>query len=139
MAIVDSLQLAVRAGLPDAEPRAASCTGQLAEWLRRMADAGATPELAAEAEGLCQRARRLLAHRQHLLDELGKLCVELTQGLTELAEDDSWARGQCEALQLAPGRRPERAQRARRQRAAGQCAQAPGACCAASATRPAMR
>ena len=42
----------------------------------------------------------MLAHRQHLLDELGKLCVELTQGLTELAEDDSWARGQCEALQL---------------------------------------
>ena len=47
----------------------------------------------------------MLAHRQHLLDELGKLCLELTQGLTELAEDDSWARGQCEVLQarLAEG------------------------------------
>jgi diguanylate cyclase len=27
--------------------------------------------------------------------------VELTQGLTELAEDDSWARGQCEVLQAS--------------------------------------
>ncbi|MBN8509064.1 MAG: GGDEF domain-containing protein [Burkholderiales bacterium] len=58
-----------------------------------------------EADALCQRARRLLGHREHLLDELGKLCRELTQGLTELAEDDSWAHGQCEALQarLAEG------------------------------------
>jgi diguanylate cyclase len=47
----------------------------------------------------------MLAHRQHLLDELGKLCVELSQGLTELAEDDSWARGQCTSVQarLAEG------------------------------------
>ena len=50
MAIVNSLQVAVQAGLPDAEPRAAELTGQLAEWLRRMPDAGATPDMAAEVE-----------------------------------------------------------------------------------------
>ena len=77
-------------------------------WMQlsqQVAEAGATPDLAHQADELCQRARRMLAHRQHLLDELGKLCLELTQGLTELAEDDSWARGQCEVLQarLAEG------------------------------------
>jgi diguanylate cyclase len=105
MAIVNSLHVAVQAGLSDAEPRAAELTGELAEWLRRMPDAGASPDMAAQAEDLSQRARRMLAHRQHLLDELGKLCSELTQGLTELAEDDSWARGQCEVMRsrLADG------------------------------------
>jgi diguanylate cyclase len=39
------------------------------------------------------------------VDQLGALCRELGAGLTELAEDDSWARGQSEILlqQLASG------------------------------------
>ena len=99
-ALVSSLEGTVRAALPDGEVRAEELSKLLQQLSRRVAEAGATPELVAHADDLCQRARRMLAHRQHLLDELGKLCVELTQGLTELAEDDSWARGQCEALQL---------------------------------------
>ena len=90
----------VRDALPEGEARAAELAHELQQLSQRVAEAGATPELVRHADELCQRARRMLAHRQHLLDELGKLCVELTQGLTELAEDDSWARGQCEALQL---------------------------------------
>ena len=82
-----------------------NCRSALQQLSLQVADAGATPQLVRHAGELCQRARRLLGHRQHLLDELGKLCVELTQGLTELAEDDSWARGQCELLKarLAEG------------------------------------
>jgi diguanylate cyclase len=99
-ALVQSLEGTVRAALPEGELRAEELSQLLQQLSRRVAEAGATPELVAHADDLCQRARRMLAHRQHLLDELGKLCVELTQGLTELAEDDSWARGQCEALQL---------------------------------------
>jgi diguanylate cyclase len=104
-ALVQSLEGTVRAALPEGEARAADLAQSLAQLSRQVAEAGATPELAKNADALCQRARRLLAHRQHLLDELGKLCMELTQGLTELAEDDSWARGQCEVLQtrLAEG------------------------------------
>ena len=98
--LVQSLEGTLRAALPDGEARAAELAQDLIQLSRHVADAGATPELVRHADELCHRARRMLAHRQHLLDELGKLCVELTQGLTELAEDDSWARGQCEALQL---------------------------------------
>ncbi len=104
-ALVHSLEVTVRAALPDGEARAAELAQALVNLSQQVATSGVTPELATRADELCQRARRLLAHRQHLLDELGKLCVELTQGLTELAEDDSWARGQCEVLQsrLAEG------------------------------------
>ena len=98
--LVSSLEGTVRAALPAGEARADELAQELMQLSQRVAEAGATPELVQHADALCQRARRLLAHRQHLLDELGKLCIELTQGLTELAEDDSWARGQCEALQL---------------------------------------
>ncbi len=59
---------------------------------------GATPERATQMAALCLRARHLLDHRRHLFDELGGLCRELSGSLVELAEDDSWARGQAEAM-----------------------------------------
>ncbi|MFN3303726.1 MAG: diguanylate cyclase domain-containing protein [Roseateles sp.] len=59
---------------------------------------GANPERAAQMAALCQRARHLLDHRRHLFDELGGLCRELSASLVDLAEDDSWARGQAEAM-----------------------------------------
>ena len=59
---------------------------------------GATPERAAQMEALCQRARHLLDHRQHLFAELGTLCRELSASIVELAEDDSWARGQAAVM-----------------------------------------
>ena len=45
----------------------------------------------------------MLLQRHQLVDQLGALARELTAGLTDLAEDDSWARGQAEAMR-APGR-----------------------------------
>ena len=103
--LVQNLEGTIRAALPDGEVRANELSRSLLQLAQQVAEEGATPDLVRHAGDLCQRARRLLAHRQHLLDELGKLCVELTQGLTELAEDDSWARGQCELLKarLAEG------------------------------------
>jgi diguanylate cyclase len=59
---------------------------------------GATPERATQMAALCLRARHLLDHRRHLFDELGGLCRELSASLVDLAEDDSWARGQAEAM-----------------------------------------
>ena len=103
--VVDALTLTVRAALPDEEPRAAEIADELGALARRIGAEGATPEIAHAVEAACGRARRLLAHRHHLLDELGRLCADLGAGLTELSEDESWARGQAQALQarLADG------------------------------------
>ncbi|KQW51888.1 MULTISPECIES: GGDEF domain-containing protein [unclassified Roseateles] len=62
---------------------------------------GANPERATQMAALCLRARHLLDHRRHLFDELGGLCRELSASLVDLAEDDSWARGQAEAMNNA--------------------------------------
>jgi diguanylate cyclase len=103
--LVASLESTVRAALPPDEPRAVELADALAVLAARIGDEGATPAVAAEVDALCRRARRLLAHRHHLLDELGALCANLTEGLTELSEDESWARGQADAMRarLADG------------------------------------
>jgi len=103
--MITSLQDTVRAALPTDEPRAVGLADELAALGARIAQEGATAGLAAEVEAVCVRARRLLVHRHHLLDELGRLCADLSDGLTELAEDESWARGQAQAMQsrLADG------------------------------------
>ncbi len=98
-----TLEGTVRAGLPASEPRAAELAAQLATLANHLASDGATPELAAQIDTVCQQARRLFAHRHHLIDELARLCQELGAGITELAEDDSWVRGQCENLQARLG------------------------------------
>ncbi|MCE4554825.1 GGDEF domain-containing protein [Roseateles cellulosilyticus] len=61
-------------------------------------DQSASPERAAQMAALCLRARHLLDHRRHLFDEMGGLCRELSASLVDLAEDDSWAKGQAEAM-----------------------------------------
>lgn len=40
----------------------------------------------------------MLQHRHHLVTLLGNLAGELTDGLSDLSEDDSWVRGQCDAM-----------------------------------------
>ena len=96
--------------------------------------------LADELEALCAARRsRVLQHRHHLVDQLGELCHELTASLTDLAEDDSWAKGQCEAMQAQARRRPDRARRARRQRHCCATRASARASCAASASGRATR
>ena len=97
--VVASLHSTVRAALPADVPQAAALALALAVRADAVAAEGATPEHAAAIEVLCQQARRLFGQRHHLIDELGKLCRELTAGLAEVAEDDSWVQGQCQSLQ----------------------------------------
>ncbi len=122
--LVQTLQGTLRAGLPPAEPRAALLADELAALADALAADGITAAHLATAQALCARVQRLFAHRHHLVDELGQLCRELTLGLTELAEEDSWARGQCEHLQLTLGQTvdgaPAAAASARGVRATGQ-------------------
>ncbi len=97
--VVASLEQTVRAGLPAEEPRASELARALALLADALAAEGITPARLVELDALCGRARRLFAHRHHLVEELGALCRELGAGLSELSEDESWARGQCLNLQ----------------------------------------
>jgi diguanylate cyclase len=103
--LVSTLEGTVRAGLPADEMRAAELADRLLHLADALASEGLSQPRIAEIDAVCQESRRLFAQRHRLVDQLGALCQELGRGLTELAEDDSWARGQCESLQarLAEG------------------------------------
>lgn len=75
----------------------------LATLVQHIATEGATPQHNAELAGLCGHADRVLQHRQHLVDQIGGLCMELTASLGDLAEDDSWAKGQIDAMRVTLG------------------------------------
>ena len=97
---------------------------ELAGELAGLVDAASQPTARAATRrrrdrGVCASARRrVLRTATTSSTQLGALCRELTASLTDLAEDDSWAR--ASARPCAPGidGGPERARRARRQRPA---------------------
>ena len=97
---VDALGGTVQLALPSHDDAPHEITTALAALTDRINGEGATPALVGELEALCRRAAPILQHRHHLLDQLNGLCAELTASLTDLAENDSWARGQCEAMQV---------------------------------------
>jgi len=90
----------VQQALPviDAQPHALAL--ELASLTERLGEDAVAPELIAELEALCGRVTPVLQHRHRLVEQLGELCAELTASLTDLAENDSWAKGQCEAMQV---------------------------------------
>ncbi len=98
-----SLQATVQAGLPGEVPQASALAKELGALADAVATDGATPEHAAAIDAICQQVRRLFTQRHHLVDELSKLCRELMAGLVEVAEEDSWVRGQCQSLQATLG------------------------------------
>lgn len=46
----------------------------------------------------CEQAQRVIEHRHHLVSQLTDLCHSLTDSLVDLAEEDSWVQGQCQAM-----------------------------------------
>ncbi|MBT9486894.1 MAG: diguanylate cyclase [Rubrivivax sp.] len=99
--VTAALQGVVQAALPPADPRAGQLADELARLADKLAQTGPEPATVQALADACERARRLLGHRHRLFDDIGRLCTELSQGLTELSEDASWARGQCESLQAS--------------------------------------
>ena len=97
---VQALGGSVRLALPAARPVPNEFDAELAGLSTRLVAEGATPALVDALEALCGRIAPVLQHRHHLIDQLGALCGELTASLTDLAENDSWARGQCAAMQV---------------------------------------
>ena len=97
-AAVTSLAGCVQSALPAVEE--GELTAALAGLVQAMGVNGATPEHAEQLSGLCARAERVVQHRHRLVDQLGALCLEMTASLGDLAEDDSWAKGQIAAIRL---------------------------------------
>ena len=98
--LVDALQATVASSLPASDARAAELADELALLAQRVHQDGATPALANAVAEVCGRAQRWLGLRHELVEELLALCASLTGGLTDLAEDGSWARAQGERLRL---------------------------------------
>jgi len=92
--------------LPADDARATVLAHELRDLQADLSRDGATAHLRAQAEALCERARRLLAHRHHLVDELHRLTLEMSAGLAEVAEEGSWVKGQTESLKLSLGESP---------------------------------
>jgi diguanylate cyclase len=88
----------VTSALPSGDARAAEVGGRLQGLVDGLVPPGPTAEALAALDEACDEVRRMLQHRHHLVALLGDLAGELTQGLSELSEDDSWVRGQCEAM-----------------------------------------
>ena len=86
--------------MPSQDAISRSLADAIGQAAQRFRQDSATPEDAREIEVLCDRADWVLQHREHLFEQISGLCLELTSSLTELAEDDSWAQGQCDAMRL---------------------------------------
>lgn len=97
--VADELGATVQAALPDADERSREVAQALAGLQSRIDASGPDAALADEIAAACVEARRVLQHRHHLVEQLGRLTGELTAGLAELAEDASWAEGQADAMQ----------------------------------------
>ncbi len=97
----ESLHETVQHALPAMDERAEVLKRELETALASLREQGATPQRAESMEALCVRARRMLDHRHHLFGQMGELCRALSASLVELAEDDSWAQGQCELMTQA--------------------------------------
>ena len=96
--IARTLGHALKQALPAHDGANQDLAKELASLVERIDGKAAATPLADDVEALARRAERVLQHRHHLFDQLGKLCHELTSSLTDLAEDGSWVKGQCEAM-----------------------------------------
>jgi diguanylate cyclase len=104
--VLQQYDATLHVALPADDERAVALAGELRELQAGLLRDGATAPLRAQAESLCERARRLLAHRHHLVDELHRLTLEMSAGLAEVAEEGSWVKGQTESLKLSLGDSP---------------------------------
>ena len=96
--IARTLGHALKQALPAHDGANQDLAKELASLVERIDGKAAATPLADDVEALARRVERVLQHRHHLFDQLGKLCHELTSSLTDLAEDGSWVKGQCEAM-----------------------------------------
>ncbi|HEX6019402.1 MAG TPA: diguanylate cyclase [Burkholderiaceae bacterium] len=104
--LLHEVHATLAAALPRERPDAVALADALAASAQRLAVEGPHAALLDEVARLGEQARAHLSHRHLLLDELLQLCRAMTESLGELAEDQSWARGQCDALRERLGESP---------------------------------
>jgi len=97
-AVMNTLGGTIVRSLPADDERSAAVAGAMSELLALVSGNGPQAGLGDGLAEECGHAERLLQRRNQLLLQMHGLCEELTAGLTDLAEDDSWARGQCDAM-----------------------------------------
>jgi diguanylate cyclase len=95
--VAGSLGDTVQIALPRHEARGREVAERLASLQLRLIPDGPAV-LADDIAAACAEAGRVLQHRERLMTQLGGLCRELTDGLADLAEDDSWVQGQAEVM-----------------------------------------
>lgn len=90
----------VHAALPPVPATGSEAGEALRQALGNARQADALPADAARQAltEACDQARRVIEHRQHLVEQLTGLCQSLTDSLVDLSEDDSWVQGQCQAM-----------------------------------------
>jgi diguanylate cyclase len=103
--VVVTLNNGLHQALPTGDVAARDLAQALKQALQAVQAEGINDERASQIEQLCERAGWIVQHRQNLTDQLGTLCHELTDSLTDLAEDESWAQGQSAVMRarLAEG------------------------------------
>lgn len=102
---IEHLHGALLTALPDHLAPAVETRAELQAALTQARQPGLPKAEEAEAvrqqvTQACDQARRIIEHRYHLIDQLNELCHTLTDSLAELAEDDSWVQGQCQAMKF---------------------------------------
>jgi diguanylate cyclase len=101
--VLPPLRSALASALAGDDARAARLAEELGGLADAMAAEGPGPALLASLGEVCVAAERWFGHRHSTVQELASLCRELMRGLTELAEDGSWAQGQCRELEARLG------------------------------------
>ncbi len=86
------------AALPTSEAANQRLANALQLATLRVQEDGMSAPLADEVTALCSQANRIVRHRHHLVSQLGQLCHELASSLTDMTENDSWVRGQCDVM-----------------------------------------
>ncbi len=104
-AVVARLGAALASALPDDDPGSRSLRDALLRLTQQAPTQAAAAAPVGELERVCEGVRAAAQQRQRLVEQLTHLCRELAASMAELAESDSWAKGQCEAMHnaLQPG------------------------------------
>ncbi|MBC7717783.1 MAG: GGDEF domain-containing protein [Pseudorhodobacter sp.] len=101
--VVSGLDTSLQQALPVADLAARDVAHSLKQALQALQAEGINEIRIQEIEQLCERAGWVIQHRHNLTEQLGVLCHELTDSLTDLAEDDSWAQGQSVIMRARLG------------------------------------